>query len=76
MSSSSDYTPPKVWTWNKASGGRFANINRPIAGPARWRGSGSGAHMTVSHVIEAAIIMHAANTARAMTRFNPSGMRE
>ncbi len=33
MSSSSDYTPPKVWTWNKANGGRFANINRPIAGP-------------------------------------------
>ena len=32
MSSSSDYTPPKVWTWNKASGGRFANINRPVAG--------------------------------------------
>ncbi|MGE0418192.1 MAG: glutathione-dependent disulfide-bond oxidoreductase [Acetobacteraceae bacterium] len=32
MSSSQDYTPPKVWTWNKASGGRFANINRPIAG--------------------------------------------
>ena len=26
------YTPPRVWTWNKASGGRFANINRPIAG--------------------------------------------
>jgi len=26
------YTPPKVWTWNKGSGGRFANINRPIAG--------------------------------------------
>ena len=26
------YTPPKVWTWNKESGGRFANINRPIAG--------------------------------------------
>ncbi len=32
MSSSSEYTPPKVWTWNKASGGRFANINRPVAG--------------------------------------------
>ena len=28
-----DYVPPKVWTWNKESGGRFANINRPIAGP-------------------------------------------
>ncbi len=27
------YTPPKVWTWNKESGGRFASINRPIAGP-------------------------------------------
>lgn len=26
------YTPPKVWVWNKESGGRFANINRPIAG--------------------------------------------
>src|SRR5690242_20762303 len=26
------YEPPKVWTWNKASGGRFAAINRPIAG--------------------------------------------
>src|SRR6201994_354981 len=33
MSDSTEYTPPKVWTWNKASGGRFANINRPIAGP-------------------------------------------
>src|SRR5476649_1652344 len=33
MSSASDYTPPKVWAWNKENGGRFANINRPIAGP-------------------------------------------
>jgi GSH-dependent disulfide-bond oxidoreductase len=32
MSNSADYTPPKVWTWNKANGGRFASINRPIAG--------------------------------------------
>src|SRR5471032_2319122 len=32
MSSTSDYTPPKVWSWNKENGGRFANINRPIAG--------------------------------------------
>lgn len=28
-----EYTPPKVWTWDKESGGRFASINRPIAGP-------------------------------------------
>jgi GSH-dependent disulfide-bond oxidoreductase len=26
------YVPPKVWTWEKGNGGRFANINRPIAG--------------------------------------------
>jgi GST-like protein len=32
MMDSPDYTPPSVWTWNKANGGRFANINRPIAG--------------------------------------------
>ena len=27
------YVPPTVWTWNKDNGGRFANFNRPIAGP-------------------------------------------
>jgi len=32
MSDSSEYVPPNVWTWNMASGGRFANINRPISG--------------------------------------------
>jgi GST-like protein len=32
MNDSSSYTPPKIWTWNKENGGRFANINRPIAG--------------------------------------------
>ena len=32
MDDSPRYTPPTVWTWNKDNGGRFANINRPIAG--------------------------------------------
>ncbi len=32
MTDTTDYTPPKVWTWDKQSGGRFAAINRPIAG--------------------------------------------
>ena len=32
MTETADYTPPKVWTWNKDNGGAFANINRPIAG--------------------------------------------
>lgn len=27
-----DYTPPKVWTWEKANGGQFANLNRPVSG--------------------------------------------
>ena len=31
--SDAEYTPPKVWTWNKENGGAFANINRPVAGP-------------------------------------------
>ena len=30
--SDTTYTPPKVWTWDQASGGKFASINRPIAG--------------------------------------------
>jgi GSH-dependent disulfide-bond oxidoreductase len=33
MTDQAEYVPPKVWTWDKESGGRFANINRPIAGP-------------------------------------------
>ncbi|HQN51833.1 MAG TPA: glutathione-dependent disulfide-bond oxidoreductase, partial [Phenylobacterium sp.] len=38
------YTPPKVWTWNKESGGRFANINRPIAGPTHDKDLPVGKH--------------------------------
>ena len=44
MSDTSDYTPPKVWTWNKANGGRFANINRPIAGPTHDKELPVGRH--------------------------------
>ena len=32
MSSFSGYSPPKTWNWDSASGGRFSNINRPVAG--------------------------------------------
>ena len=32
MDNASNYTPPKVWAWNQQNGGKFANINRPIAG--------------------------------------------
>ena len=44
MSSTTDYTPPPVWTWNKANGGRFANINRPIAGPTHDKELPVGRH--------------------------------
>ena len=32
MSDPTPYTPPKVWTWDQANGGQFANINRPVSG--------------------------------------------
>ncbi|WP_225770916.1 glutathione-dependent disulfide-bond oxidoreductase [Inquilinus sp. Marseille-Q2685] len=44
MSDSSDYVPPKVWTWDKASGGQFANINRPIAGATHEKELPVGRH--------------------------------
>ena len=44
MTVTPDYVPPKVWTWNKASGGRFANINRPIAGPTHEKELPVGTH--------------------------------
>jgi GST-like protein len=44
MTNSSEYVPPQVWTWNKSSGGRFANINRPIAGPMHDRELAVGCH--------------------------------
>src|SRR5271155_845398 len=44
MANSSEYVPPKVWTWDKASGGRFANINRPIAGPTHEKELPVGRH--------------------------------
>jgi GST-like protein len=44
MTDSSTYTPPKVWTWNKENGGRFANINRPIAGPTHEKELPVGRH--------------------------------
>ena len=44
MSDSSTYTPPKVWVWDKANGGQFANINRPIAGATHEQALPRGKH--------------------------------
>jgi GST-like protein len=38
------YTPPQVWSWNKENGGRFASINRPIAGPTHEKDLPVGRH--------------------------------
>ena len=44
MTETPAYEPPKIWTWNKESGGRFAKINRPIAGPTHDKELPVGRH--------------------------------
>ena len=44
MADDTAYTPPKVWAWNKDAGGRFAAINRPIAGPTHEKELPVGRH--------------------------------
>ncbi|MCU0970113.1 MAG: glutathione-dependent disulfide-bond oxidoreductase [Rubrivivax sp.] len=44
MSDTPAYTPPRVWTWSKPSGGRFASINRPVAGPTHEKVLPVGRH--------------------------------
>ena len=44
MSDTDEYTPPKVWTWDKGNGGTFANINRPVAGPTHEKALPVGKH--------------------------------
>ena len=44
MSQSSDYTPPEIWAWKPGNGGRFASINRPVAGPTHEKVLPVGRH--------------------------------
>ena len=44
MTEESSYSPPKVWKWESESGGRFAKINRPIAGPTHAQELPVGKH--------------------------------
>jgi len=44
MTDNSEYIPPKVWTWDQPSGGQFANINRPTAGPTHDKDLPVGKH--------------------------------
>lgn len=41
---SNSYQPPKVWTWDAESGGKFANINRPISGATFDKSLPQGKH--------------------------------
>jgi GST-like protein len=43
------YTPPAVWTWEQSSGGKFANINRPIAGATQDKDLPVGKHPLQLH---------------------------
>ena len=45
------YEPPKVWTWDKDSGGRFANINRPVAGATHEKSLPKGNHPLQLHSV-------------------------
>ena len=49
MSNENTYTPPEVWTWDEASGGKFANINRPIAGATHDKALPRGEHPLQLH---------------------------
>ncbi|MCA6243912.1 MAG: glutathione-dependent disulfide-bond oxidoreductase [Phenylobacterium sp.] len=42
--SDAEYVPPKIWTWNRENGGRFANINRPVAGATHEKELPVGRH--------------------------------
>jgi len=44
MTDTATYTPPAIWVWNKENGGRFANINRPVAGPTHDKELPVGRH--------------------------------
>jgi len=44
VNNASEYEPPAVWTWDRESGGRFANINRPISGPTHEKELPVGKH--------------------------------
>ena len=44
MTDVAEYTPPKIWSWDKESGGRFANINRPISGATSEKDLPVGKH--------------------------------
>ena len=44
MSDNTSYTPPKIWEWDKESGGRFASMNRPTAGATHDQELPEGKH--------------------------------
>ncbi|MCY3980909.1 MAG: glutathione-dependent disulfide-bond oxidoreductase, partial [Alphaproteobacteria bacterium] len=49
MTDTPAYEPPKVWTWDHESGGRFASINRPVAGATHAQTLPRGKHPLQLH---------------------------
>ena len=73
MTETADYTPPKVWTWNKENGGAFANINRPIAGPTHDKDLPVGRHPLQLYSLATPPIEMFRRTAKGVLRApNPS----
>ena len=64
MDTTTPYTPPKVWTWDQESGGKFASINRPVAGAMREEALTVGRHplqlysMATPNGVKAPLIAH------------------
>ena len=65
MTDENPYTPPKIWTWNKESGGQFANINRPIAGPTHDKAKPEGRHPLTQDVVVGEVLGQRFETATA-----------
>ena len=44
MANANEYTPPKIWTWERPNGGKFAGINQPTAGSRQEKELPIGSH--------------------------------
>jgi len=61
-----EYTPPKVWTWDSESGGKWAGINRPIAGPTHEKVLPVGDVYDAEEFLDTASYSHVLRWARAI----------
>ena len=70
-----EYVPPKVWTWDQPSGGQFANINRPIAGPTHEQELPVGKHPFQLYSLATPNGQKVVDHVRGAAREGPQGRR-